>query len=103
MVLDGAKEQNNQHRDILTKEMETMGVRLNQEPPGIYFKKKATGGMKFNATCALTKLGEYLFIYTIVDVLIHTYTHTRIYIHIHTPQTYTRTYTTYTQTYTHTY
>ena len=46
MVLDGAKEQNNQHRNILTRELETMGIRLNCEPPGIYFKKKATGGIK---------------------------------------------------------
>lgn len=58
MVLDGAREQNNQHRDILTKELEIMGIRLNRRPPGIYFKRKATGGVKFNATCAVTQLGD---------------------------------------------
>ena len=58
MVLDGAREQNNQHRDILTRELEIMGIRLNRRPPGIYFRKKATGGVKFNATCALTQLGD---------------------------------------------
>lgn len=58
MVLDAVKESNNQHRDILTNELEIMGIRLNRSPPDIYFKKKATGGVKFNATCALTQLGD---------------------------------------------
>ena len=58
MVLDGAREQNNQHRDILTNELEIMGIRLNRRPPGIYFKRKATGGVKFNTTCPLTQLGD---------------------------------------------
>lgn len=58
MVLDGAREQNNQHRDILSRELETMGIRLNRKPPGIYYKKKATGGVKFNTTCALTQMGD---------------------------------------------
>lgn len=58
MVLDGAREQNNQHRDILTRELETMGIRLNRKPPDIYFKKKAIGGVKFNATCPLTNMGD---------------------------------------------
>lgn len=58
MVLDAVREQNNQHRDILTTELEIMGIRLNRQPPAIYFKKKATGGIKFNATCPLSKLGD---------------------------------------------
>jgi small GTP-binding protein len=58
MVLDGAREQNNQHRDILTAELETMGIRLNRNPPGISFRKKATGGVKFNATCVLNQMGD---------------------------------------------
>lgn len=58
MVLDAGRESNNQHRDILSRELEIMGIRLNRNPPGIYFKKKATGGIKFNATCALTQLGD---------------------------------------------
>lgn len=58
MVLDAMKESNNQHRDILTNELEIMGIRLNRNPPDIYFKKKPTGGIKFNATCPLTQLGD---------------------------------------------
>lgn len=38
IVLDGAREQNNQHRNILVGELETMGIRLNKRPPDIYFK-----------------------------------------------------------------
>jgi len=58
MVLDGAREQNNQHRNILEAELETMGIRLNKRPPDIYYKKKVTGGVKFNATVPLTKMGD---------------------------------------------
>lgn len=57
MVLDAAREQNNQHRDILSRELETMGIRLNKKQPDIYYKRKTTGGIKFNATCPLTNLG----------------------------------------------
>mmetsp|Transcript_33083 Transcript_33083/g.72870 ORF Transcript_33083/g.72870 Transcript_33083/m.72870 type:complete len:412 (+) Transcript_33083:179-1414(+) len=58
MVLDGGRESNNLHRDILSRELETMGIRLNRTAPGIYFKKKATGGVKFNTTCPLTQMGD---------------------------------------------
>jgi uncharacterized protein len=58
MVLDAMKERGNQHRDILTRELETMGIRLNRRPPDIYFRKKAGGGIKFNATVPLTQLGD---------------------------------------------
>ena len=58
MVLDGVKESNNQHRDILTTELETVGIRLNKTPPDIYFRKKQIGGIKFNATVPLTQLGD---------------------------------------------
>jgi len=58
MVLDAARESNNQHRDILTNELEIMGIRLNKNPPDIYFKRKGTGGIKFNSTCPLTQMGD---------------------------------------------
>lgn len=38
MVLDAERESNNQHRKILEREMETMGIRLNQRPPDIYYR-----------------------------------------------------------------
>jgi hypothetical protein len=58
MVLDAAKERGNQHKEILEKELTTVGLRLNQSPPDISFKIKPTGGIKFNTTVKLTKLGS---------------------------------------------
>ena len=54
MVLDGAKEGGtNNHREILEKELETVGLRLNKTPPNVYFKPKKTGGIKFNVSISL--------------------------------------------------
>ncbi|GBG29857.1 Developmentally-regulated GTP-binding protein 1 [Hondaea fermentalgiana] len=49
MVLDAAKEGVKNHRRILERELEIVGMRLNQKPANIYFKKKKDGGVKFNA------------------------------------------------------
>ena len=40
MVLDASKP--HAHREILTRELESVGIRLNRKPPDIYFKKKKT-------------------------------------------------------------
>ncbi|CAM9113739.1 unnamed protein product [Ascophyllum nodosum] len=58
MVLDGAKEGVNRHREILERELETVGLRLNKYPPNVYYRLKKDGGVKFNNTVALTKLGD---------------------------------------------
>ena len=58
MVLDAAKEGEKNHRAILEAELEAVGLRLNRSPPNIYFRKKKIGGIKFTATCPLTRLGE---------------------------------------------
>ena len=48
MVLDAAKEADKNHREILERELETVGLRLNKRPPDIYFRKKSTGNnLKF--------------------------------------------------------
>jgi len=49
MVLDAGKEDVKKHREILERELEIVGMRLNQEPADIYFRKKKDGGVKFNA------------------------------------------------------
>nr|VDD07372.1 unnamed protein product [Brassica rapa] len=56
MVLDASKSEG--HRQILTKELEAVGLRLNKKPPQIYFKKKKTGGISFNTTAPLTLLSD---------------------------------------------
>jgi uncharacterized protein len=56
MVLDAVKPHT--HRDILTRELESVGIRLNRDAPQIYLKSKKTGGISFNSTVPLTKLDE---------------------------------------------
>ena len=46
------------YRKILEEELESTGIRLNRTPPDIYFKKKKTGGIKFNSMVPLTKIGS---------------------------------------------
>lgn len=58
MVLDASKP--HAHRAILTQELESVGIRLNRRPPSIYFRKKKTGGVSFNATVPLTRMDERL-------------------------------------------
>lgn len=58
MMLDATKP--NVHRDLLEKELESVGIRLNKQKPNIYFKQKKGGGLSFNSTCALTRCNEKL-------------------------------------------
>ncbi|KAF9198941.1 hypothetical protein BGZ49_000120 [Haplosporangium sp. Z 27] len=41
---------------IIEKELEGFGIRLNQKPPNIYFKKKEKGGISMTNTVPLTRL-----------------------------------------------
>jgi ribosome-interacting GTPase 1 len=52
MVLDPTKD--DAQRDMLTKELETVGIRINRRPPDVSYNKTAAGGLKFNATVPLT-------------------------------------------------
>uniref|UniRef100_A0AC34R028 Developmentally-regulated GTP-binding protein 2 n=1 Tax=Panagrolaimus sp. JU765 TaxID=591449 RepID=A0AC34R028_9BILA len=56
MMLDAKKGE--QQRAQLEAELEAVGIRLNQEKPRIYLKRKAVGGVKVNHTCPLTKVDE---------------------------------------------
>lgn len=58
IVLDAAKEADKNHREILERELEIAGLRLNKEPANIYFRVKKTGGIKFNSIVPLTKMGH---------------------------------------------
>ena len=56
MILDATKK--DIHKDLLTAELEAVGIRLNCHKPRIYYKPKKAGGVKFTATCKLTKFDE---------------------------------------------
>merc|ERR1712223_986725 len=58
MILDATKK--DVHRQLLEAEPDSVGIRLNQRPPNIYFKVKTAGGIKFNSTVALTRIDEKL-------------------------------------------
>ncbi|KAG7172291.1 developmentally-regulated GTP-binding protein 2-like [Homarus americanus] len=55
-------------KELLTAELEAVGIRLNKKKPGIYFRQKKVGGIKFNATCTLTKIDEKM-----VQMILHEY------------------------------
>merc|ERR1719356_1682000 len=56
MVLDPTKEDT--QKDLLTKELEAIGIRLNRRPPDVTVTKTKGGGLKFNATTPLTHLDK---------------------------------------------
>lgn len=47
-------------RQLLEKELETVGIRVNKPKPNIYFKVKKGGGLSFTATVPLSHLNEKL-------------------------------------------
>jgi len=66
MMLDATKGEI--QRELLEKELECVGLRLNKKKPNIYFKIKKAGGVSFNSTCTLTRLDEKL-----VQMILHEY------------------------------
>ena len=64
MILDATKSEaaNSRyaHKEILTRELEAVGLRLNQQPPRVYIKKKHSGGVQVNNTVpgGLTRIDE---------------------------------------------
>ncbi|XP_048759621.2 GATOR complex protein NPRL3-like [Ostrea edulis] len=64
MMLDATKSR--VQKDLLTAELESVGIRLNKRRPNIYFKQKKGGGISFNSTLPLTKCNEKL-----VQMILH--------------------------------
>jgi len=58
MMLDAVK--GDIQRNLLEKELEAVGIRLNRPKPQIYFKIKKGGGIHFTHTVPLTKVDEKL-------------------------------------------
>lgn len=58
IVLDAGKEGLQRHREILDKELETVGIRLNQRPPDVTVTQRKTGGgVRFASTVPQPLLG----------------------------------------------
>ncbi|EGD78890.1 hypothetical protein PTSG_01866 [Salpingoeca rosetta] len=66
MMLDATKGE--KQKELLTKELETCGIRLNTRKPNITLKVKKGGGISFNSTCKLTKVDERM-----VKLIMHEY------------------------------
>lgn len=65
---DGDGVQGEVQKRLLERELENVGIRLNQTPPNIYFKKKSTGGVSFNSTVPLTHVDPRL-----IQTVLHEY------------------------------
>ncbi|RVE69270.1 hypothetical protein OJAV_G00076080 [Oryzias javanicus] len=66
MMLDATK--GDVQRELLEKELESVGIRLNRRKPNIYFKPKKGGGLSYNSTVPLTQCSEKL-----VQLILHEY------------------------------
>ncbi|KAK9467438.1 P-loop containing nucleoside triphosphate hydrolase protein [Lipomyces arxii] len=69
MILDATK--GGDQRAILERELEAVGIRLNKEPPNIYFKVKKTGGLKFSTMAPPKYLDEKIVGSILRDYKIH--------------------------------
>lgn len=58
MMLDASKAEI--QKELLTKELESVGIRINKKPPDITLRPKKTGGVSINSTIDLTHLDEKL-------------------------------------------
>lgn len=56
IMLDATKD--DKQIEILESELHTVGIRLNSQPPDIYYKPKKAGGLAFNSTVPLTHIDE---------------------------------------------
>lgn len=53
MVIDATKD--DAQKEMLTKELDNVGIRLNKKPPNVSVKETKGGGVKFNSTVPLTQ------------------------------------------------
>lgn len=65
-MLDATKP--NVHRELLERELESVGLRLNRAKPNIYFKVKKGGGLSYNSTCTITRCNEKM-----VQTILHSF------------------------------
>ena len=77
MVLDATKSEaanaRYRHKEILTRELEAVGLRLNRTPPRVYLKQKHSGGVQISNTVpgGLTKMSESTATKILAEYKIH--------------------------------
>lgn len=69
MVLDAQKGQD--QKEKITRELESVGIRINKEKPQITLKIMKTGGILFNAAIKLTKIDEKMVRIILQEYKIH--------------------------------
>jgi ribosome-interacting GTPase 1 len=69
MVLDAQKGE--EQKEKITRELESVGIRLNKVKPNIQLKIMKTGGVIFNASCKLTKIDEKMVRNVLAEYKIH--------------------------------
>jgi len=69
MMLDATKGE--VQRKLLEKELEDVGIRLNSNPPNIYFKVKKGGGISYNAVVKTTRINAELVNAILKEYKIH--------------------------------
>ncbi|KAI8028764.1 Developmentally-regulated G-protein 3 [Camellia lanceoleosa] len=55
-IIEGAKDGKGRGRQVIKKELEGFGIRLNKEPPNLTFRRKDKGGINFTSTVTNTHL-----------------------------------------------
>lgn len=60
-----------QHKRLIEKELEGFGIRLNKDPPNIYFKKKDKGGINLQAMVPQSELDADLVKTILSEYRIH--------------------------------
>ena len=58
LVVDAGSGKAERQRELLERELHAVGLRLNERPPNVYYKRKATGGVMVSATCKLENITE---------------------------------------------
>ena len=58
MVVDAGSGKAERQRELLERELEIVGLRLNQRPPNVTIKKKKNGGVSVSTSCQLTSITE---------------------------------------------
>ena len=59
------------HQEILTRELEACGMRLNRKPPALSFKLKKTGGVGISSLVPLTHLDDRTIMAILQEYKIH--------------------------------